>query len=254
METSAKRLLTALLLPVLLLYAMPACAELIFTVVSQRAESSPATEQEQASTLFPLEGGESSFSGIARAFANATDGSGIRIDPEETATAQTNWTVVLRVDGEGEEDEGKKSFLKASASLTGLLTVDRTQGPSDGGSASVAASYFVDGKTVLFHAPDPLVNGGAPIVYETPVSATGAKDLGQVKEGDTITLSGNLIATAHAHRGAIQLGNTEASATAKFDDSMAFSVALVPVPEPQTYVLMLAGLTLIVFVARRRSR
>jgi hypothetical protein len=112
----------------------------------------------------------------------------------------------------------------------------------------------VNGKTVLFHSPDPLVNGGAQILYTRPVSATGAKDLGLVEEGDTITLSGNLIASAHAHRGALQLGDTAASATAKFDDSMAFSVALVPVPEPRTYVLMLAGLTLIVLVAHRTSR
>lgn len=110
METSASRLLTAILLP-LALFAFPARAELTFEVMSREAHSSPVpfTEQAQASTLFTLEGGGRTFAGTAKVFAHAFDdfgGEGGAIKPEESAMAQTNWTVVLRV--VGEEEEGEK--------------------------------------------------------------------------------------------------------------------------------------------------
>jgi hypothetical protein len=179
---------------------------------------------------------------------------GVNIEAHESATGQTNWAVVLRVVG---PDDGKKetAHLKASAALNGLLSWNTLGGNgSDVASASVAAFFLVNGDPIVNHPLDPFSAGIAPSKDEKPINDSGSKDLGMVEEGDTVTLSGLLVASAHAHRAADEPGTFASTATSKFDNSLGFGVALVPIPEPQTYVLMLAGLTVIVVVARRRSR
>lgn len=140
--------------------------------------------------------------------------------------------------------------------MNGLLKFNTLGGNgSDVASASIAGTYAVNGVTILHQEP---VTFSAPprppLNDEKPIAGSGSKDLGQVESGDTVTLTDALEASAHAHRRADTPGTFETTATSEFDKSLGFSVALVSIPEPQTYVLMLAGLTLIVIVVRRKSR
>jgi len=94
----------------------------------------------------------------------------------------------------------------------------------------------------LWGSPDPTnaisINGGAFM--------TGASLLGAVANSDNVNTQWTTITAA--------AGGTLDTLTIQTPGKIAFEIAVAnPVPEPETYALMLAGLGAMAFVARRRK-
>ncbi len=145
--------------------------------------------------------------------------------PDFTISANPGWTIGGDVTG----SMGNVVYAEFGASTTSI---------------SVAASVSVDGSPAF----------ALPLTSLTKVP-TGGGTLGYF--ADTATLPIGTFSTFTVNAGSITLnasGGFAAAIGAQPQNTLAFSFTAHPVPEPETYALLLSGLGVVGWIARRRRQ